>query len=71
MALVYIAFLAMPLQAQEVTTLVSNTTETLASSVNGTHAQRFQTGTNSTGYTITEVNIHHRRPDTRPATLRP
>ena len=34
-----------------------NTTETSNSSSNGTHAQSFQTGTNATGYTITEVRI--------------
>ena len=44
-------------QAQEVTTLVSNTSETSNSSSNGTHAQSFRTGTNPTGYTITEVRI--------------
>ena len=58
-ALIYAASLAMPpLQAQEVTTLVSNATETSSGSENGTHAQSFQTGTNPTGYTITEVLIH-------------
>ena len=40
-----------------VTTLVRNTTETSNSSSNGTHAQSFRTGTNPTGYTITEVRI--------------
>ena len=34
-----------------------NTTETSNSSSNGTHAQSFRTGTNPTGYTITEVRI--------------
>ena len=46
-----------PLQAQEVTTLVSNTSETSTGSTNGTQAQSFQTGTNPTGYTVTEVAL--------------
>ena len=45
-------------QAQEVTTLVSNTSETSSGSENGAHAQSFRTGTNPDGYTITEVQIH-------------
>ena len=58
-ALIYAASLAMPpLQAQEVTTLVSNATETSSGSENGGHAQSFRTGTNPDGYTITEVLIH-------------
>ena len=44
-------------ETNPVTTLVSNTSETSNSSSNGTHAQSFQTGTNATGYTITEVRI--------------
>ena len=57
-ALIYAAFLAMPpLQAQEVTTLVSNTSETSTGSTNGAHAQSFQTGTSSSGYTVTQVQI--------------
>ena len=45
-------------QAQEVTTLVSNASETSSGSENGAHAQSFRTGTNPDGYTITEVQIH-------------
>ena len=57
-ALIYAASLAMPpLQAQEITTLVSNTSETTTGSSNGTHAQRFETGTSSSGYTVTQVQI--------------
>ena len=57
-ALMYTAFLAMPpLQAQEVTTLVSNTFETSTGATNGTHAQSFQTGTSYSGYTVTQVQI--------------
>ena len=57
-ALIYAALLAMPpLQAQEVTTLVSNTSETTTGSSNGTHAQSFETGTSSSGYTVTQVQI--------------
>ena len=44
-------------ETNPVTTLVRNTTETSNSSSNGTHAQSFRTGTNPTGYTITEVRI--------------
>ena len=44
-------------ETNPVTTLVRNTTQTSNSSSNGTHAQSFQTGTNATGYTITEVRI--------------
>ena len=44
-------------ETNPVTTLVRNTTETSNSSSNGTHAQSFRTGTNATGYTITEVRI--------------
>ena len=56
-AIMCAALITVPLYAQEVTTLVSNTTETSNSSSNGTHAQSFRTGTNPTGYTITEVGI--------------
>ena len=44
-------------ETNPVTTLVSNTSETSNSSSNGTHAQSFRTGTNPTGYTITEVRL--------------
>ena len=44
-------------ETNPVTTLVRNTTETSNSSSNGTHAQSFRTGTNATGYTITEVRL--------------
>ena len=57
-AIMCAVLITVPLYAQEVTTLVSNTTETSNSSSNGTHAQSFRTGTNPTGYTITEVRIH-------------
>ena len=56
-ALMCAALITVPLYAQEVTTLVSNTSETSTGSSNGTHAQSFQTGTSSSGYTVTEVQI--------------
>ena len=49
--------ITVPLYAQEVTTLVSNTSETSTGSSNGAHAQSFQTGTSYSGYTVTEVQI--------------
>ena len=56
-ALICAVLITTQVRAQEVTTLVSNTSETSNSSSNGTHAQSFRTGTNPTGYTITEVRI--------------
>ena len=56
-ALMCAALITVPLYAQEVTTLVSNTSETSTGSSNGTHAQRFETGTSSSGYTVTQVQI--------------
>ena len=56
-ALMCAALITVPLYAQEVTTLVSNTSETSTGSSNGAHAQSFQTGTSYSGYTVTEVQI--------------
>ena len=57
-ALMCAVLITTKVQAQEVTTLVSNATETSSGSENGGHAQSFRTGTNPDGYTITEVQIH-------------
>ena len=56
-AIMCAALITVPLYAQEVTTLVSNTSETSTGSSNGAHAQSFQTGTSYSGYTVTEVQI--------------
>ena len=56
--LAFAVLLALPLQAQTLTTLVSNTGETLESGfTESIVAQRFRTGTNADGYTISEVDI--------------
>ena len=57
-AIMCAVLITLPLYAQEVTTLVSNASETSSGSENGAHAQSFRTGTNPDGYTITEVQIH-------------
>ena len=57
-AIMCAVLITLPLYAQEVTTLVSNASETRSGSENGAHAQSFRTGTNPDGYTITEVQIH-------------
>ena len=53
------ALLALPLQAQAQTTLVSNTGQTAGSSASGTRdrAQAFTTGAHSSGYTLSSVEI--------------
>ena len=56
-AIMCAALITVPLYAQEVTTLVSNTSETTTGSSNGTHAQSFETGTSYSGYTVTEIQI--------------
>ena len=50
------AAVAVPAQAQ-VTTLVSNHGEDDTSATNVVHAQRFKTGSNANGYTISEIQI--------------
>ena len=48
-----------PAQAQTVTTLVSNTGETPGSSSSSIQAQTFTTGSNTGGYTLSEVDVRH------------
>ena len=56
--LAFAVLLALPLQAQTLTTLVSNTGETLESGFTDfIVAQSFRTGANADGYTISEVDI--------------
>ena len=49
--------LATPLQAQSLTTFVSNTDLSVHHSTNSFLAQSFKTGTNAGGYTVSEVDI--------------
>ena len=48
-----------PLQAQSLTTLVSNTDLTSAGNSTVFNAQSFETGTNTDGYTVSEVDIFY------------
>ena len=55
---VFAVLLALPVQAQTVTTLVSNTAQTVGTGgSNHFLAQSFETGTNASGYTMTELQI--------------
>ena len=56
-ALMCAVLITTQVQAQEVTTFVSNTPETGTVDTSGTHAQSFRTGPNPDGYTITEIQI--------------
>ena len=49
--------LATPLQAQSLTTFVSNTNTVSDGSSNDFQAQSFETGTNEGGYTVSEIQI--------------
>ena len=56
-ALICAVLITTQVQAQAVTTFVSNTSETGTVNTSGTHAQSFRTGPNPDGYTITEIQI--------------
>ena len=56
-ALICAVLITTQVQAQAVTTFVSNTSETGTVNSSGTHAQSFRTGPNPDGYTITEIQI--------------
>ena len=67
---VFAVLLALPVQAQTVTTLVSNTAQTAVGGSSNFLAQSFVTGTNATGYTVTEIDIRVSTASSRSTLLR-
>ena len=69
---VFAALLALPLQAQAqtLTTFVSNTAQGPGGASNDFQAQRFATGTNTGGYTISEVQVRLNTTATRSTSVK-